>query len=92
MFDRDHDEVLNYKELNNLQIATSGSPIETAAQFAFICQLLDQNPMRGINFAGLARVYLDSALPFDADLDTDHKKLFNKDAASDSASSGSETK
>lgn len=77
-FDRDHDERLNWTELNNLQVATNanGKGFETNAQYAFVCKLLDMAPLKGINFAALARVYLDEALPFDADLDADYEKLF----------------
>ncbi len=32
LFDKDHDEHLNSKELNNLQVATSGTGFENNAQ------------------------------------------------------------
>ena len=75
-FDKDHDEHLNSTELNNLQIATEGHGFENQAQYAFICKLLEMNPMKGINFAALARTYFDDRLPFESNLDADYVKLF----------------
>ena len=77
MFDADGDGVLNFAEANALQMATEeddeGYDYET---FTWICHMFDREPIPGLSFEDIVRLFLDESLPFEADLIADFAKLF----------------
>ena len=76
-FDADGDGVLNFQEANALQMQTEeddeGYDYDT---FTWICHMFDVEPVPGLAFNDIVRLYLDESLPFEADLGADFVKLF----------------
>ena len=55
-FDKNKDGFLNFEELSNLQLATSGQVLEST-MYAYLCQGLNCQPDKGLGLDGLKLTY-----------------------------------
>ena len=82
-FDKDKDEHLNFTEIANLQLVTSGT-VMTEVQYVMVCRTLQCHPSMGLNLDMLRLTYASDG----ADVDADYEKIFHISSSENSMSGG----
>lgn len=75
-FDKDTDGYLNFEELSNLQLYTSGSEMDKSV-YHHLCQIFGSTPKQGLSLDHLRLTYSSDG----ANIEEDFEKVFGKEAA-----------